>query len=103
MAQPLPNLLWVREKIIYFRYPNLFLNPQLVHGVFTRHGGCSEAHYHSLNTSYTVGDAPDNVTANHHTIKETIGANRLIFMNQSHGTDILILRKDQDTLFENIP
>ncbi len=103
MAQPLSNLLWVREKIIYFRYPNLFLNPQLVHGVFTRHGGCSEAPYHSLNTSYTVGDPPDNVTANHHTIKETIGANRLIFMNQSHGTDILVLRKGQYTLFENIP
>lgn len=103
MDEPLSNLLWVREKLNYFRYPNLFLNPQLVHGIFARHGGISEAPYHSLNISYTVGDTPGNVTVNLHTIKEAIGANRLIFMNQSHGTDILILRKGQYTRFENVP
>lgn len=103
MDESLSDLLWVREKLNYFRYPNLFLNPQLVHGVFTRHGGISEAPYHSLNISYTVGDTPDNVTLNHHTIKETIGANHLIFMNQSHGTGILVFHKDQYARFENIP
>jgi polyphenol oxidase len=103
MDESLSDLLWVRENLNYFRYPNLFLNPQLVHGVFTRHGGISEAPYHSLNISYTVGDTPDNVTLNHHTIKETIGANHLIFMNQSHGTDILVFHKGQYARFENIP
>ena len=103
MDEPLSNLLWVREKSTYLRYPNLFLNPQLVHGVFTRNGGISETPYHSLNISYTVGDAPDNVTFNLHTIKKTIGAKHLIFMNQSHETDILVLRKGQHERFENIP
>ena len=103
MAEPLSNLLWAREKSTYFRYPNLFLNPQLIHGVFTRHGGISEAPYHSLNISYTVGDAPDNVAANLRKIRKTIGAKNLIFMNQSHGTDILALRKGQYIRFENVP
>ncbi len=89
----LSDLLWVREEIIYFCYPKLSLNQQLIHSVFTRRGGVSGPPYDSLNTSYTVGDRPENITVNLSKIKETIQAKRLIFMNQSHGADIHVLRK----------
>jgi YfiH family protein len=94
MGEIAPNLVWVqKKKILYFRYPRLSLNRNLVHGVFTRHGGLSDPPYESLNTSYTVGDRPEKVTGNLTRIKEVIGAHRLIFMNQSHGDHILLLRK----------
>ena len=63
----------------------------------------SEAPYKSLNTSYAVGDEPENVTGNLKKIKEVTGANHLIFMNQSHGDGIVVLRKGQYTPFENVP
>ena len=113
MAEPLSNLMWVQKKVNHFRYPKLSLHPQLVHGVFTRRGGLSKAPYHSLNTSYAVGDAPDNVTGNLKKIKEVTGANHLIFMNQSHGDGILVLHKgiyraskkipSADAIITNIP
>ena len=103
MDDPSSALLWVREKLEYFRYPNLSVYPHLFHGVFTRNGGYSEVPYHSLNISYAVGDAPDYVTANLNRIRASIGANRLVFMNQSHGADILVLRKDQTERLDGIP
>jgi YfiH family protein len=50
-----------------------------------------------------VGDAPDYVTVNLKVIKETLGANHLIFTNQSHGPDILVLRKGRYEGLKNVP
>lgn len=99
-----PDLLWVRKKnTLYFRYPSLSLNRNLVHGVLTRHGGLSRPPYDSLNTSYTVGDQPEKVTHNLTKIKDLIGARRLIFMNQSHGDRILLLPKGRHFPCGSIP
>jgi YfiH family protein len=89
------RLLWIQDAIPYFQYPKLSLNRQLVHGVFTRQGGVSDAPYNSLNTSYDVGDRKKNVTENLQKIKKTIGAKHLIFMHQNHGIGIQVLRKDR--------
>jgi len=99
----LSDLLWVREDVTYFCYPKLSLNQQLIHGVFTRHGGVSDSPYNSLNTGYSLGDRPENVTANLSKIKETIQANHLIFMNQSHGAEIYVLRKGDFKRQDSIP
>ena len=94
MFERFPTLLWTqKEKLIYFRYPKLFLNRDLVHGVFTRHGGFSDPPYRSLNTSYSVGDGRKNVAQNLAKIKKALGARRLIFMRQSHGDHILLIRE----------
>jgi len=89
------DLLWIREPPPYFRYPSLSRYPQLVHGAFTRQGGTSSPPYDFLNTSYDVGDLPRNVTSNLAIIKNTLGANHLMFMNQSHGNGIFVLGPDQ--------
>jgi len=99
----LSDLLWVREDATYFCYPKLILSQQLTHGVFTRLGGMSDPPYGSLNTSYSVGDRPESVTANLSKIKEAIRANHLIFMNQSHGADIHIVNKDDFEVQSNVP
>ncbi|MDY6972501.1 MAG: polyphenol oxidase family protein [Thermodesulfobacteriota bacterium] len=92
------DLLWVGERPAYFRYPKFSLSTRLIHGVFTRRGGVSEGPYNSLNTSYAVGDRQENVAANLRRVKEAVGAERLICMNQSHGDGILILRQGHSDL-----
>ena len=88
------GLLWIREPAPYFRYPSLSRYTQLVHGTFTRQGGASSPPYDFLNTSYDVGDLPRNVTSNLTIIKNALGANHLIFMNQSHGNGIFVFRPE---------
>jgi YfiH family protein len=109
----LTDLLWVRKEVTYFLYPNLSLNQQLIHAVFTRHGGVSDPPFDSLNASYTVGDRPQDVTINIGKIKKVIKASHLIFMKQSHGDNILVLRQGHfdtrsespsaDAMITNIP
>ena len=85
------------------RYQNLSQYDQLIHGTFTRHGGTSCSPYATLNTSYDVGDLADRVTANLSIIKRTLGADRLIFTRQVHGTEVLVLCADSPGLFKVSP
>ena len=87
------DLLWVGKDVTCFRFPDLSLNQKLIHGVFTRMGGLSDPPYNSLNTSYTVGDSPENVTENLSRIKKAIEAERLIFMDQVHGDSVFVIRR----------
>ncbi|MBW1797797.1 MAG: laccase domain-containing protein, partial [Deltaproteobacteria bacterium] len=80
--------MWVRKEVTCFRFPGLSLNQKLIHGVFTRMGGLSDPPYNSLNTSYTVGDSPENVTENLSRIEEAVEAEHLMFMNQAHGDGV---------------
>jgi YfiH family protein len=63
-----------------------------MHAVFTRHGGTSNPPFLSLNTSYSTGDDPDHVRRNLSTIMEVMGGENLLYMNQVHGREILVLR-----------
>jgi len=90
----LPPLLQAQGNIPYFQYPGLSRNKHLFHAVFTRRGGVSNPPYNTLNTSYTVGDSPEDVSRNLHMIKQVAGADHLIFINQSHGNHVFVLRKD---------
>lgn len=88
-----PGLLWVQKEIKYLRYLKLAQNRQLIHGIFTRHGGLSNLPYNCLNISHSVGDRPEDVTANLCKIKEAVGAESLMLMDQTHGTDVRVLRE----------
>ena len=89
-----PGLSAIQRPIIHLKFPTLSQNPNLFHGIFTRMGGVSNRPFHSLNTSYSVGDQPQNVTANLERIKAAAGARSLQFMIQQHGTGIVVLRRD---------
>jgi YfiH family protein len=80
------------HEVPYLQFPEMSRHDQLVHAVFTRQGGVSEAPYDTLNASYMTGDKPECVSRNLQIIKEAIGANHLVFMNQMHGREILALR-----------
>jgi len=49
--------------LIYYQFKSL-LQPNLIHGVFTRHGGLSPDPWRSLNLGGTVGDDSDRVAEN---------------------------------------
>lgn len=67
--------------------------PRVKHGVFLRHGGCSEGAYASLNIDFLVGDNSDHVKANIERIKaqlqyETPNWNHLVRGRANHGKSI---------------
>lgn len=67
-----------------------------VHGFFTRHGGCSEGPYASLNTSFSVGDERERVEGNLRSISQSLGiqADRLMTATQVHGATIEFVSND---------
>jgi len=75
----------------YLQYQDLSQYHQLKHGTFTRHGGTSHSPYDSLNISEAVGDSRKNVAENLMIIKHTMGAHRILFTRQTHGTEVLIV------------
>jgi YfiH family protein len=75
-------------------------------------GGVSNSPYKSLNTSYDVGDLSKNVTTNLSRIRETIGADHLISVKQTHGDGVVTICRDNlmdraspsaDALITNVP
>jgi YfiH family protein len=65
--------------------------PDLVHGVFTRLGGVSRPPFDSLNVGFGIGDDPAAVTKNRNQILSRLGVSRAVFLNQIHGTAVLVL------------
>ncbi|MBF0375920.1 MAG: peptidoglycan editing factor PgeF [Desulfamplus sp.] len=72
----------------------------LVHGVFTRVGGVSNIHFSSLNVGLATGDDKEKVYLNRKIVAKSMGANEdsSIYLNQVHGDDFLILKKDDNKL-----
>lgn len=64
----------------------------LKHGIFTRHGGVSQAPWASLNLGGTVGDTVQAVRANHEKMYATLSVNstRAVTTWQVHGADVVI-------------
>jgi YfiH family protein len=80
----------------FFQFENLSRLPCVVHGISTRLGGVSEGRCASLNVSYSVGDATENVEENLRRVAESIGAPRedLFAAYQVHGRDVTVVNAD---------
>ncbi|MBN1832812.1 MAG: peptidoglycan editing factor PgeF [Deltaproteobacteria bacterium] len=81
------------KRVRCLQFPRLVSDDRLIHAVFTREGGVSEAPYNTLNVSYHTDDRPEFVSKNLEIIRDAIGAKDLVFMNQVHGKEILVLRQ----------
>ena len=81
-----------QEDIHYLQFDHYHQFPELVHGVFTRTGGYSEAPYASLNTS-RLGDSIENVASNrqHALAALDIASYPSVTLWQVHGADVLTL------------
>ncbi|MBW1788129.1 MAG: laccase domain-containing protein [Deltaproteobacteria bacterium] len=85
------GLVWADGPFPHLRFADLNGYDAFSHGVFTRLGGGSGPPYDSLNTSYTVGDRPVCVDDNLIRIEKAIGAGPLLFLNQVHEDDFLVI------------
>lgn len=92
----------LKEKngILFFQFPNLAEFSDIRHGIFTRNCGHSKNPYQSLNVSLSVGDNDSDVKENRQIISKCMGGNELVFANQVHETNILILSKNNVRLAE---
>ena len=70
------------------------------HAFFTRRGGVSTGPYRSLNFSAAVGDSQELVAQNLRLGAEALGvvAERVYFLSQVHGSDVVVLNGDEDRL-----
>ncbi|MGC4069997.1 MAG: polyphenol oxidase family protein [Polyangiaceae bacterium] len=76
----------------------LLLAHGFTHGFFTREGGCSSGAFTSLNCSYGVGDAPENVARNLGRVSATLNLDprRLVTVSQVHGASVVEYRESCD-------
>ena len=86
--------------------------PKVSSATFSRHGGASEAPYHSRNIGLHVGDDEARVLRNRALLKEELGLSRLVSAKQVHGDSILnvdwlpdadVEHVGHDALMTNIP
>ncbi len=60
----------------------------------SRHGGISSGAYTSLNLGDHVGDSLESVTANREVLRKALSLSHLVFMNQSHSSDVSVITED---------
>lgn len=77
-----------------FRFRHLALHAGLEHAVFTRLGGVSEHPCRSLNVSSQTPDQPAFVEANLELVREAVGADRLVTLDQAHGGRVIAVRRE---------
>ena len=66
-------------------------------GICSRHGGCSQVPYKSLNVSFGVGDATLNVSENRQRIGEYFNITTLMSARQIHGKQVAVITEPQDS------
>src|SRR5690242_11854346 len=83
-----------KQDIVFYQFEQLTPYTDLVHGVFTRLGGVSDAPFDSLNVGLTVGDPVDNVVANRQRVASALGfSDDDAFTTwQVHGADVIVQR-----------
>lgn len=80
----------VQDNGLRFYQSELLANSK--HGIFTRHGGVSEAPWASLNLGGTVGDEVEAVRRNHWLMYETldVAGSKAVTTWQVHGADVVM-------------
>jgi YfiH family protein len=80
------------------RFKQLEQVPGVVHAISTRDGGVSRNRCASLNVSYTVGDATENVDENLRRLSEAVGTERgrLFAAYQVHGRNVTLVEPETE-------
>lgn len=76
----------------WLSFPPLDACPELVHGVFTRHGGLSGPRGGELNLAFNEHDPTENVLANLSLVEEALALGPLAFVRQTHSDRVAIVR-----------
>jgi len=79
----------VRNGVTFFQFSRLAAFEAIDHAVFTRHGGCSQPPFDSLNVTYGLGDEDLSVACNRQRVARALGGAKLVFVRQVHGTGVV--------------
>ena len=80
-----------RNGASFFQFENLMQYEVIDHGVFTRRFGNSKGNFQSLNVSFGQGDVPEHVRENRRLIARAIAGEALVFAEQVHGEEIIVV------------
>lgn len=84
-----------RDEVEWLEFELLAERPEVVHGVFLRHGGISPAPYGSLNAGETVtGDAAEHIFENRQRMLRALNVPRYISGMQVHGDKAVVIDKE---------
>ena len=83
-----------KNGVSFFEFPKLADLSGILHKVFTRNNGRSKGPFRSLNVSFGVGDNEQAVLENRTIISRCINRKDLVFLDQVHGTRIVVFSKD---------
>jgi len=83
-----------KNGVSFFEFPKLAGLSGMLHGIFTRNNGKSKGPFRSLNVSFGVGDNDQTVLENRTIISRCINVKDLFYLNQVHGTRIIVFSKD---------
>lgn len=86
----------VRNGTSFLQFNRLAEFDDIEHAVFTRHGGCSQPPFDSLNITYGLGDEDLSVRCNRQRVAQALGGQKLVFAHQVHGTGVVQIQA-QDT------
>jgi YfiH family protein len=79
--------------IPYYTFPSLEQHAEILHAVFTRHGGVSRPPYRALNVGHSVGDDPEAVEENHSLLWQALAiqSREVITARQVHGSHVAVV------------
>ncbi|MBU2551800.1 MAG: polyphenol oxidase family protein [Proteobacteria bacterium] len=77
--------------LVYYGFDLFAPFEELVHGVFTRHGGVSPPPCEGLNLAFLDADREDNVRTNLDLAAEALDLDGLCFAGQVHGDRVLVV------------
>jgi YfiH family protein len=83
-----------KNGVCFYQFPNLAKFGAINHGIFTRHNGCSQGPFQSLNIAGGIGDNEKNVHKNRRIISRCIQGRQLVFADQVHGDHVLVVEKN---------
>jgi YfiH family protein len=83
-----------------YEFEDLKKCTDIIHGIFTRHGGTSTKSFDSLNVGMNSGDKKTIITDNRKLLIEKMGLKPLVFLNQVHGSAIKVLKQDYNDLLD---
>lgn len=80
-----------KNGVSFYQFESLAPFSEIRHGIFTRHFGYSPPPFESLNVSSGLGDANAHVWQNRRVIARAMGIHDLIYAEQVHGDQVLVL------------
>ena len=79
-----------KDGVLYFTFPSLEMQPDIVHGFSSRIGGVSEREFAQMNLSFSRGDEEAHVQENYSRIAAAIGfeKEKIVCSVQTHTTNV---------------